>query len=204
MDYSQSLLVLVSVYAVSLVSPGPNFIVVTNTSMSVSRTAGLFTGLGLAAASLTWALMAMAGMGYLLTHFEWLRVILQVAGALYLIWLGVKLIRNAAKPIQAQTLLELTRMAAMRRAYIVSMTNPKSAAFFGSIFAVVLPAHAPLWFYAVVATTTLLMSAAWYCSLALFFSKPSVTNQFLRFKARIERLMGAALILLGGRLLWAR
>ncbi|WP_201782084.1 hypothetical protein [Pseudomonas sp. RIT-PI-q] len=47
MDYTQSLIILVSVYMMSLISPGPNFIIVTKTSMSVSRSAGLFAGLGL-------------------------------------------------------------------------------------------------------------------------------------------------------------
>ncbi|MDB5851542.1 MAG: Lysine exporter protein [Rhodoferax sp.] len=55
-----------------------------------------------------------------------------------------------------------------------------------------------------VAVGCLLMSAGRYCSLALLFSKPRVTRYFVRFKARIERGMGAALIALGGRLLWAR
>ncbi|UIJ78121.1 hypothetical protein [Rhizobium leguminosarum] len=40
MEYIDSLALLVSVYIVSLVSPGPNFIIVTNTSMTVSRAAG--------------------------------------------------------------------------------------------------------------------------------------------------------------------
>lgn len=204
MEYVDSLALLVGVYIVSLVSPGPNFIIVTNTSMSVSRTAGLFAGFGLAAASLTWAVMAMAGLGFLLTHFEWLHMALQIVGALYLIWLGIKMIRSAAKPVKQTGPAEVTWQAAMRRAYMVSMTNPKSVAFFGSIFALVIPAHAPFWFYSVIAVICFLLSTLWYCGLAFFFSNPWVAAGFSRFKARIERVMGAALILLGGRLLWAR
>lgn len=204
MEYVDSLAIMVSVYMVSLVSPGPNFIIVTNTSMSVSRTAGLFAGLGLAAASLTWAVMAMAGLGFVITRFEWLHTALQVVGALYLIWLGIKMIRGATKPLQPTEATAVTWQAAMRRAYIVSMTNPKSVAFFGSIFALVVPAQAPFWFYGVIAAICFLLSTMWYCGLAFFFSNPRVAGHFLRFKASIERVMGAALILLGGRLLWSR
>jgi threonine efflux protein len=203
MEYVESLVILVSVYMVSLISPGPNFIIVTNTSMSVSRTAGLFAGFGLAAASLTWAVMAMAGLGFLITHFEWLHIALRVVGAFYLIWLGGKMIRGAAKLLQPTEPTEVTWLASMRRAYIVSMTNPKSVAFFGSIFALVIPTHAPLWFYCVIAVICFLLSTLWYCGLAFFFSNLRVASYFLRFKARIERVMGAALIALGGRLLWA-
>lgn len=204
MEYIQSLLVLASVLMVSLVSPGPNFIVVTRTSMSGSRIAGLFAGLGLAAASLTYAILAMTGVGLLITHFEWLRLSLQVAGAAYLIWLGTKMVLGAARPVQSSRAIELTWWASMRRAYMVSMLSPKSVAFYGGIFAVVIPAHAPLWFYAVIAATCFLLSAAWYCGLAVCFSDPRIAGQFLRFKPCIERVMGAALIALGGRLLFTR
>ncbi|MBB4234163.1 LysE family translocator [Rhizobium esperanzae] len=204
MEYIDSLALLVSVYVASLVSPGPNFIIVTSTSMTASRAAGLFAGLGLAIASLTWAVMAMAGLGFLLTHFEWLHITLQVAGALYLIWLGLKMIRGAAKPLKATGPTDVAWRSAMRRAYVVSMTNPKSVAFFGSIFALVIPTHAPIWLYCVIALTCFLLSALWYCGLAFFFSNPRVSAGFLRFKASIERVMGATLILIGGRLLWAR
>jgi len=204
MDHINSLALLVSVYIASLVSPGPNFIIVTKTSMSVSRAAGLFAGLGIAVASLTWAVMAMAGLGFLLTHFEWLHMMLQVAGALYLIWLGLKMIRNASKPLKPTGPSEAAWCSAMRRAYVVSMTNPKSVAFFGSIFALVIPAHAPVWLYCFIALTCFLLSALWYCGLAFFFSNPRVSAGFLRFKAGTERVMGVALSLIGDRLLLVR
>lgn len=204
MSYGDCLALFIGVYGVSLVSPGPNFIIVTSTSMTVSRTAGLFAGLGLALASLTWVVTTMAGLNVLLTHFDWLHIGLQAAGALYLIWLGVKMIRGAKAPLQAGGAGAITPRAAMRRAYGVSITNPKALVFFGSIFALVIPLGAPLWFYLTVALTCFLMSGLWYCGLALFFSDSRVSSAFLRFKATIERVLGVALIVLGGRLLWAR
>lgn len=198
MDYLQSLAVLISVYMISLISPGPNFIVVTRTSMAASRKAGLFAGLGLAFASLSWAVLAMAGVGLLIAHFQWLHLALQLAGAGYLIWLGVKMIAGAKQPLAMTGPIELTWRAAMRRAYVVSMTSPKSLAFFGGIFAVVIPAYAPLWFLLVVGGLCFVLSALWYCSVALCFSHRRIASGFLRFKAPIERGMGSMLIVLGG------
>lgn len=204
MEYFQPFAIFISVYMVSLISPGPNFIIVTRTSMSVSRTAGLFAGLGLAAASLTWAIMVMVGVGLLIAHFEWMHITLQLAGAVYLIWLGFKMIMGAARPLTMVEPSAVTWQAAMRRAYVVSMTNPKSIAFFGGVFALIIPEHAPAWFYIVIAATCFILSAMWYCGLAFCFSNERVAGYFLQFKARIERVMGAALIILGGRLLWVR
>lgn len=197
MEYLQPLAVLISIYMISLISPGPNFIVVTRTSMAVSRKAGLFAGLGLACASLTWALLAMMGVNLLLAHFHGLHLALQLAGAVYLVWLGIKMIAGAKKPLLMTATPELTWQKAMRRAYIVSMTSPKSLAFFGGVFAVVIPAQAPLWFLLLVGALCFSLSALWYCGVALGFSNRRVAAAFLRFKAPIERGMGAVLIALG-------
>ncbi|WP_296257298.1 MULTISPECIES: LysE family translocator [unclassified Pseudomonas] len=198
MEYVQSLAVLISVYMISLISPGPNFIVVTRTSMAVSRKAGLFAGLGLACASLSWAILAMAGVALLIAHFQWLQRALEWAGAAYLIWLGIKMIAGAKQPLRLTGTAEPTWQGAMRRAYVVSMTSPKSLAFFGGVFAVVIPAHAPLWFLLVVGGLCFVLSALWYCGVALCFSNRRIASGFLRFKAPIERGMGSVLIVLGG------
>lgn len=204
MDFANGLALLISVYAASLISPGPNFVIVTNTSMAVSRSAGLFAGLGLAFASLTWAVLSMAGLGFILAHLGWLNTLIQIAGALYLIWLGIKMIFGASKPIKEVKNAQVSKRSALWRGYIVSMTSPKSMAFFGSIFALVIPAHAPVWFYGMIAAICFIMSMAWYCGLALFFSNPRVVRQFSRSKKWIERTMGGMLIFIGSRLLCAR
>ena len=80
-----------------MVSPGPNFAIVTSTATSVSRRAGLLTALGLAAATGTWVLLAVAGVGVLLAQVPWVFATVKAAGAAYLIWLGIKMILGARK-----------------------------------------------------------------------------------------------------------
>ena len=58
-----TLLTITGVIVASVVSPGPNFVLVTSTSASVSRRAGLITGLGVATASCLWAALAVTGVG---------------------------------------------------------------------------------------------------------------------------------------------
>ena len=66
MDDLSILATLTGVLALSVISPGPNFLIVTSTAMRVSRRAGLATAAGLALASLTWALLTEAGFALLL------------------------------------------------------------------------------------------------------------------------------------------
>jgi hypothetical protein len=52
MEYVPSLATIAGLVLLGCISPGPNFLVVTSTAMSVSRRAGVAAGLGVALASL--------------------------------------------------------------------------------------------------------------------------------------------------------
>lgn len=84
------------------------------------------------------------------------------------------------------------------------MTNPKAAAFFGSLFVVTLPTAAPTWVYGPTLVIVAVLSTAWHCSLALFFSIRSVQRAFQRARRIISTVMGGVLILLAARLVVAR
>lgn len=202
MDYIGVLLTITGVLALGVMSPGPNFAIVTSTTMTVSRRAGVLTGLGLATASFTWALLAVAGLGLLIAHAGWVYTAVQLAGAAYLIWIGAKMVLGARKPSQDPSGKPgVVGPAVAWKGFLVSMTNPKAVAFYGSIFAAMVPASAPLWVRVAIVIISAGVSAAWYCGLALLFSNGAVRRAFARGKSVIETTMGLFLIGLGCRML---
>ncbi|GAA7758434.1 MULTISPECIES: LysE family translocator [Cupriavidus] len=203
MEYINTLLALTGVMMLSVASPGPNFMIVTSTAVA-SRRAGVITGLALGAASGTWALIAIAGLGLIVTHVAWIGTALRIAGAAYLIWLGAKMILTAHRPLNAPTLVAPSGWTAAKKGYVVSMTNPKAVAFYGSIFALMVPAHAPAWFHVAVIAIAVAVSSAWYCGMALLASHPAVHRLLMRRKAVLDSVVGGLLIVLGGRMLAAR
>ena len=198
------LLTIAGVLFLGVLSPGPNFALVTSTAMTVSRRAGVLTGLGLAAASCTWTLLAVAGLGLVLARVPAIAVTVRTAGAIYLVWIGTRMVLGARRPAPDGSGLVTSGAAAARKAYLVSMTNPKAIAFYGSIFTVMVPASAPWWFDAAIVAIAALVSAAWYCSLALLFSQAAARRIFARGRTGIEAVMGVVLIGLGGRLFFSR
>ncbi|MBY8603766.1 LysE family transporter [Burkholderia arboris] len=198
-----TLLPLAGVLLLSVASPGPNFVIVTSTAV-VSRRAGVMTGLGLAAASGTWAAIAIAGLSLLVTHVAWVHTALRLAGAAYLIWLGLKMIVTARKPLPVSVPASTSDWNAAKKGYVVSMTNPKSVAFYGSIFALMVPAHAPAWLDLVVVVLSVSISAAWYCAMALLASHPAVRGLLVRRKAVLDTTAGLLLMGVGGRMLAGR
>jgi len=206
MDYLPSLATIAGLVLLGCISPGPNFMVVTSTAMSVSRGAGVFAALGVALASLTWASLAVVGLALVLQQAAWLFTALRLAGAGYFVYLGIKIIVGARKPMPLPGRDAALAYAAssVRSGFLTSMTNPKAAAFFGSLFAVTLPVGAPAWVYGATLAIVTALSIAWHCGLALFFSLSRVQAAYRRFKAAISAVMGGVLVLLGVRLLVTR
>lgn len=206
MDHLGILVGMAGVFLLACLSPGPVWVVITSTSVAVSRRAGVLTGLGVAGATLTWATVAMLGLG-LLAQLAWLTVAIKLAGAAYLAWIGARMIAGARRPAPAAGSLPAAThsgWAALRRGYLASMTNPKAAAFFGSIFVVMLPAHAPAWVYVAAVTLLAALSAGWHCGLAVVFSAAPIQAGYRRAKSRIDAATGAILIALGVRLALSR
>ncbi len=89
----------------------------------------------------------------------------------------------------------------MREAYFVSMGNPKSLAFYASIFALMVPPHAPFWFYVATVMIATSISAVWHCGVALMFSSLAVQRGFAKVKTSVETVIGLCLVGIGGKLL---
>jgi len=205
-QYIGALAGIAGVFLLACLSPGPVWVVVTSTSIAVSRRAGILVGLGVAGATLTWATVGVLGAGVLLAGLAPLATALRLAGAAYLAWIGLRMVIKARDPAPRPGSLSAAGggWAAVRRGYLASITNPKAAVFFGSIFVALLPAHAPGWVYGTAVVLLALLSAAWHCGLALVFSIAPIQARYRRAKAHVDTVVGALLVALGARLALSR
>ena len=89
MQETSVLLSLAAVFAVALVSPGPDVALVVRTALHQGQRAGLLSALGLACGILLHGTLVLSGVALLLSRTEWLFELVQVGGALYLGWLGI-------------------------------------------------------------------------------------------------------------------
>ena len=82
------------------------------------------------------------------------------------------------------------------------MSNPKTAIFYGSIFAALLPQHPPAWSYAVLPPAVFAIEAGWYTVVAMFFSSRHAREFYARAKKAIDRVAATAIAALGLRLIF--
>lgn len=190
------------VVVLAYASPGPDFVAVTAAALTSRRT-GLGCALGVAGASLIWAGAALAGLGLVLTRIGWLYEAIRLAGAAYLIYLGGRMLLGALKPAAAARIVahgDAGFGQGFSRGFLVNLTNPKAAAFFGSLFVSLLPGDAGIAAYAIALATVGGVAFGWFGLVAVLFSGERARGVYQRLRRGLDAAMGAALVALGARL----
>ena len=201
MSYTTSFLLIGSLYFLAAASPGPNFFMISQLALNGRQSQARRVAVGIAFGSTVWAIGAIAGFSALLRTFEYLATGLRVTGALYLVWYGVRLLRGALALVPAphSTGPSATAQVTFRTGMFTSLTNPKSAAFWSSVFASTLPNQAPVSFLVLVCCLIAALSASWHLALAAVFAGPKLQAAYLSARRPIEAVCGGALVTLGLR-----
>ncbi|GGC53392.1 LysE family translocator [Hoyosella rhizosphaerae] len=156
---------LIGVWAVAVVAPGPDTVVVLRQSIVGSRTSGLAAAAGIVVGIALWIVLAMAGVAALVSAHPALLPILQVLGGGFLVILGVSGLR--AKPSR-------TAAAAHGRSFWIglatNLANPKALVFFAAVFATLVPVTASLGERTAVFAILVTGEWLWFSMLAVFAS----------------------------------
>lgn len=198
LEYLALIAAILLVDLLALVSPGPNFVLVSSAAVSQSRKHAIWTACGIATGSFAWAAAAALGIVSVFEVFPLLGLFLKVVGAAYLLYLGAKLLRsNGFQPKERRDQNAPGEAAGYWRGFLVNMTNPKSAAYYASVFAAFLTPEMPTWVLILLVSAIALMSLAWHVLLAVGFSAAAIRARYISVSKWVDRLCGAFLVLLG-------
>ena len=136
------LLTVALLHWIVLVTPGANVLLVSQLAASGHRGSACYAGLGVTIVAVTWATLALLGVHALFTSLPGLRFAVQIAGGVYLCYVAVRLWR-CSTPANGERGVLLTPWAAFQLGFLTNILNPKSALFFGSVFATALPLSPP-------------------------------------------------------------
>jgi threonine/homoserine/homoserine lactone efflux protein len=195
---------ILGVFLLGAMSPGPSFVVVSRIAVSGTRRDGLAAALGMGIGGFIFAAVAVAGLTALLVKVAWLDTSLRIAGGAYLLWIGVRIWRGANEPVEIADEPSARPRSFGRtlvRAVLVQLANPKTAIFYASMFAAMLPASPPLWMLVVLPPLLFCTEFLWYAVVAFAFSSSKPRSAYLRTKRWIDRAAGAVVGALGVKLL---
>lgn len=114
-----------------LAVPGPTVVMVVACALSNGRNSGWATVPGVALGDLTAMTVSLAGAGAVLAASATLFTVLKLAGAAYLVWLGIRLWRSEPVLRGADEKTAVTgKWRLFLNAFVVTALNPKGIVFF--------------------------------------------------------------------------
>jgi threonine/homoserine/homoserine lactone efflux protein len=127
------------------VTPGPGVVYIVTRTLAAGRRAGLASVGGVALGNLGNAAVASFGLAAVLAVSARAFTVVKLAGAAYLVYLGIRELRRARHAIGERTRPPGTGTRVFRDGFLVALLNPKTALFFGAFLPqFVDPSRAPL------------------------------------------------------------
>ena len=198
------LLAIAGALGVGAASPGPSFLMVARTAAARTRLDGLAAAAGMGVGGLLFAVAVMAGLKSLLETVPGLHASVQLVGGAYLIYIGVSTWRGAKKELDASQPQAGAAPATTLRSFLLGLgtqiSNPKTAIYYASVFAALLPEHATPFQLFAVPCVVFGVEVTWYSIVAMALSSAGPRKVYLRWKAALDRLAGAVMAGLGVKL----
>ena len=206
MSYLTEFLTVIVVRLLAVMSPGPDFAIVTKNSLTYSRRIAVYTALGIALGIIIHVVYSLIGIGLIISKSILLFSPIKFLGAGYLIYIGYKSFR-AKKPSPLLTkeglgavavgAKELTAWQAIRTGFLTNALNPKATLFFLSLFTQIISTKTPLYIQTLYGIEMVLMTFAWFTSVAIILSQTRIKQRFSSIQYYLEKTFGAILIALG-------
>ncbi len=199
---TESILLLMTICFVAMVSPGPDFLLVTRNALSYPRRQAFATAVGIISGCFIHATYCIFGIALLITQSILLFSVIKYAGAAYLIYLGLKglMSRSEGPSFTGET---PGSIPSVREAYLqgllCNLLNPKLAIFLLSLFTQFVDMNASVAHKSLVAGVFIGESVVYWPILVLLLQSSLVREAFSNSRLFLERLFGGLLIYLGFR-----
>ncbi|WP_295475670.1 LysE family translocator [uncultured Pseudomonas sp.] len=192
------LLAVAVITILAVISPGPDFAMVTRNSYAYGRGSGLMAAFGIACGVQVHVFYTVLGIALIITSSPTLFMAMKALGAAYLIYLGYK-------SLTSRSTLELSSAngprpsagKAFAMGFLTNALNPKTMLFVVATYSQVVQVSNSL---AVNFAYGLFMSFShwvWFSFVALFFSAEALRQRMLARQRLVDRVIGTALIGLG-------
>lgn len=197
-----------AVAAVIVVVPGPDMALVLRNGVAYGRHAAVATALGITAGLLVWALAAALGIAAVLHASGTAFTVLKLAGAAYLVWLGVRALRDAWRgglDGSSRSGPRGRKLSPFRQGLLSNLFNPKIALVYTTLIPQFIDRGG-----SEIAQTFLLagvfiaMGLAWLTGYALFVARIGALLRRPTVRRLVNAVAGTMLTALGVRLAFER
>ncbi|MFW5836930.1 MAG: LysE family translocator [Desulfovibrionaceae bacterium] len=197
-----SLLAFVPLAALLTLTPGADTLLVVKNVLGRGPASGLVAALGICSGLFVHAAASALGLSVVLARSAEAYHLFKLAGAAYLVWLGLSALRrcwkDAGRVEDAPAARPASRLASFREGFFSNVLNPKAAVFYLSILPhFIAPGDDVLAASCALAAIHGAMALLWLGALSLFLDRMGAWVSGPRFRRRMEAVSGGILALLG-------
>lgn len=198
--------------AVLIVTPGPDTAYIVGRSVAQGRLAGIVSALGIQLGLCVHVTLAALGLTALVAASQTAFTVVKIAGAIYLVWIGLGMLRTRAHADAAPSPDAVRDHRPARtlllQAFLSNVLNPKVIVFFLSFFPQFVnadDASTRVAAFLALGATMLVLNTAWQLPLAwVAASLTHRVRQTPRMRVWLERMAGVAFIAIGLKLALTR
>ncbi len=205
MAFWQGFLLITTVHLLAAASPGPDFVLVSQHTLKYGRKAGLWCSLGIALGLSVHIIYSVLGLATVVANSTTLLWWIKLLGGCYLIYLGFIGLRSKARPVTMQTnrshSVNLSVKKSLSMGFACNVLNPKAPIYFIAVFTVVLSPDLPWYQLAIYGVWMMLLQWCWFAFVTALLSLPALNQRFQTIGHWIDRVFGAAMIVLGIKVL---
>ena len=185
----------------AVISPGPDFAIVSRNALRYSQKIGLFTAMGVSCGALFHGSYCILGFAIVISKSLLAFNIIKYVGAAYLIYLGIKgLLEKQTSSNQVtieKFVKEISAAQAFRQGILCNVLNPKTILFFLALFTMMIKPSTSLATQAGYGIEISIIHFSWFSLVALFFSHPKVKLFLGKFFHYITKAFGGLLVIFG-------
>lgn len=200
--FDAQLLAFVGVAVVLTLTPGPDMALVLRNTLRGGRPAGQRTIAGIAVGLLGWATASALGVAAVLAASATVFTVLKLAGAAYLVYLGIQALRALRRGEEVRTDAPTRAGSPFRQGLVTNLLNPKLAVLFTTLLPQFISPDDPAVAKSVLlAAIFVAIGLTWLVTYTYIVSLVAHSRLFRR---ATEALSGVVLIALGVRLAFER
>lgn len=188
-------------HLLAVMSPGPDFVVVSKNSLSYSRKIGVYTALGVALGIAVHVSYCLLGIGFIISKSIIVFNVIKLLGAGYLFYIGYKMLRSKKVGSEENQIIKkkenFTPIQAVKNGFYVNALNPKATLFFLALFTQVISPGTSDFVKIVYGIEMMVMTFVWFTAVSALFSNGALKSKVHKYQHIVERFTGAVLIAIG-------
>jgi threonine/homoserine/homoserine lactone efflux protein len=201
--HMSELLAVATITILAVISPGPDFAMVTRNSYAFGARTGLISALGIGCGVQVHVMYTVFGIAIIIFSSPTLFTIMKLSGAGYLIFMGYQSFRNRAPVALGETPRHApSGWEAFRMGFFTNALNPKTMLFVVATYTQVVRTDAPMMLNFAYGLFMSVAHIIWFGIVAFFFSSPRMRCRLLAHQSMVDKVIGLALMLLGVSLLF--